>query len=210
MIINKPFGSYFFICEIISNLQIEPTEEKPGTCGKCTRCIDVCPTEALDVGTRMGVPLLDSRLCISYLTIENKESIPFELREKIGSWIFGCDLCQEVCPYNRKIQETTWEEFKPVSGTGHYLNLKDVLSIRTDTEFRSRFSHTALSRAKRRGLIRNAAVVAGNNLSEEVLPELIWLAENETDPLIKEHVLWALSKYNINLNVSEVPYELIH
>ena len=210
LIINRPFGSYFFICEIISNLKIEPTEEKYGTCGKCTRCIDICPTGALDAGTHHSVPLLDSRLCISYLTIENKGIISPDIRNKIGNWIFGCDLCQEVCPYNKKIQETTWEEFKPVSGTGHYLNLKDVLRIKTDTEFRSRFSHTALSRAKRRGLIRNAAVVAGNNLSDEALPELIWLAENETDPLIKEHVLWALSKYNLTPNISAVPCELIH
>jgi len=194
LLINKPFGSYFFLCELISNLDIEPTEEKLGTCGKCTRCIDVCPTNALDEAYH-GKPLLDSRLCISYLTIENKRDIPTELRNKIGTWIFGCDLCQEICPYNKKIKETTWDEFKPEAGVGHWLSLKEVLSIRTEEEFHEKFCHTPLARPGRRGLLRNAAVIAGNRLSEAALPELLWLAENETDQIIKDHVLWALSKY---------------
>ena len=192
LIINKPLGSYFFIAELISNLEIEPSEEQIGTCGKCIRCIDVCPTDALSTSSK---PVLDARLCISYLTIEYKGIIPVELREKIGSWMFGCDLCQVICPYNRKIKETTWEEFKPKSGIGHWLNLKEVLSVRSDEEFHSKFCHTPLTRPKRRGLIRNAAIAAGNRLSEEAFPELIWLSENEADPIIREHVLWALSKY---------------
>lgn len=195
LIINKPFGSYFFISEIISNLEIEPTSEVTGTCGKCTRCLDVCPTGALGVGDGRDHPLLDSRLCISYLTIENKGSIPIEIREKIGPWIFGCDLCQIVCPYNRRIKETNWEEFKPSSGFGHWISLKEILSIKSEDEFHAKFCHTPLTRPKRAGLLRNAAVVAGNNLSEEVLPELMWLIENESDQVIREHVLWALSRY---------------
>ena len=190
LIINKPFGSYFFICELISNLEIEPIEKINGTCGKCTRCNDICPTDAL-----VNEYQLDARKCISYLTIENKGMVPVDLREKIGSWIFGCDLCQEICPYNKKINETTWDEFKPSSGVGHWLSLKEILSIKSESEFHEKFCHTPLSRPKRSGLIRNAAIVAANRLSEEVLPELIWLSENENDPLIKEHVLWALSKY---------------
>ena len=192
LIINRPFGSYFFLAELISDLEIEPTGEKVGTCGKCTRCIDVCPTEAL---SRLTTPLLDARLCISYLTIENKGDIPVDLRPKIGEWVFGCDLCQVVCPYNNKIKETTWEEFKPKSGVGHWLNLKEILSIKSDEEFHQKFCHTPLSRPKRQGLLRNAAIVAGNKLSEEALPELIWLAENELNPVIREHVLWALSRF---------------
>ena len=195
LIINKPFGSYFFLCELISNLEIEPTVVQNGTCGNCTRCIDVCPTNALGIDGLQKTPLLDSRLCISYLTIENKGAIPLELREKIGHWIFGCDLCQVVCPYNKKIKSTSWEEFKPTSGMGHYLNLKEILSIKSDSEFHEKFCHTSLTRPKRKGLLRNAIVVAGNRQSEEALPELIWLSENEPDPIIREHVLWALSKY---------------
>ena len=190
LIINKPFGSYFFICELISNLDLEPTEKTNGTCGKCTRCKDICPTGALDNEYQ-----LDARLCISYQTIENREVIPVELREKIGNWLFGCDLCQVACPYNKKIKETTWKEFKPNSGVGHWVKLSDILSIRSDDEFHNKFCHTTLTRPKRAGLIRNAAIVSGNRRSEEALPELIWLAENENDPVIREHVLWALSKY---------------
>src|SRR3989338_324900 len=193
LIINKPFGSYFFICELISNLNIEPSEEQTGTCGKCTRCVDACPTGAFNTPT---IPLLDARLCISYLTIENKINIPVNLRSKIGGWIFGCDLFQMICPYNKKIKEKTWEEFKPKSGFGHWLNLKEVLSIRSDEEFHSKFCHTPLNRPRRQGLLRNAAIVAGNKLSEEALPELIWLAENESNSVIREHVLWALLKYD--------------
>lgn len=196
LIINKPFGSYFFISELISNLEIEPSEEQAGTCGKCTRCIDICPTGALDAGIYHGKPLLDARLCISYLTIENKGIIPVELRKKIGDWVFGCDLCQEVCPYNGKIKETSWKEFKPSSGIGHWLSLKEILSIKTEEEFHYKFCHTPLARPKRQGLLRNAAIVAGNRVSEDVLPELIWLANNESNPIIRESVLWALSKYD--------------
>lgn len=192
LIINKIFGSYLFICELISNLEIDPTEERKGTCGRCTRCIDICPTDAL-----IDEHILDARRCISYLTIENKEIIPKELRDKIGNWVFGCDLCQIVCPYNntKKIKPTSWEEFKPGSGIGHWIKLKDILGIRTENEFHEKFCHTPLTRAKRRGLLRNAAIVSGNRLSEQALVELLHLAENEVDPIIREHVLWALSKY---------------
>lgn len=196
LIINKPFGSYFFVCELICDLDIEPTETVTGTCGKCTRCEDICPTGALDHKYE-----LDARLCISYLTIENRGTIPHRLREKIGSWIFGCDLCQVVCPYNKKIQQASWKEFKPESGVGHWLNLKEILSIRSENELRKKFGHTTITRPKRAGLLRNAAIVAGNRKSEEALPELIWLSENEPDELIREHVLWALSKYSPISNV---------
>lgn len=196
LLINKSLGSYFFICEIISNLDIEVDEKISGTCGMCTRCHDVCPTGALQ-GKNNNSHELDARLCISYLTIENKGIIPVHLREKIGNWIFGCDLCQMICPYNKKLHETGWKEFKPQSGVGHYLSLKEVLSIKSEKEFNEKFAHTPLTRAKRSGLLRNAAVVAGNILSREALPKLIWLAENEPHPVIREHVLWALSKYRV-------------
>ena len=191
LVINKPFGSYFFIAELISNLDLEPTGEKTGTCGKCTRCIDICPTDAL-LGSPTSPPILDAKSCISYLTIENRGAISNNYREKIGEWIFGCDLCQVICPYNKKLKETHWEELKPSSGIGHWLNLKEVLSIKTDEEFQKRFARTPLLRPKRRGLLRNAAIVAGNRLSEEALPQLDWLSKHELDPVIKEHAQWAL------------------
>ncbi|MBI1857624.1 MAG: tRNA epoxyqueuosine(34) reductase QueG [Candidatus Melainabacteria bacterium] len=197
LIINRPLGSYFFIAEIISNLEIAADSETNGTCGKCTRCIDICPTGALDPILEIGKPVLDSRLCISYLTIENKNSILDSLRKKIGYWIFGCDLCQIVCPYNKKIKETSWDEFKPISGVGHWIRLKDVLSIKSEAEFRYKFSGTPLTRPKRRGLLRNACVVAGNRQSEEALPYLIDLSKNEEDPVIREHASWALTEYGM-------------
>ena len=190
LLINKVYGSYFFICELITDIELEPDNEQGGTCGKCTRCKNICPTGALDKEY-----VLDSRLCISYLTIENKGVIPVGLREKIGNWIFGCDLCQIVCPYNSKTKQTSWREFMPGEGAGHWLSLKKILSIKTENEFHELFCHTPLTRAGRRGMIRNAAIVAGNTLSDEVLPELLWLKENEDDPVIREHVLWALPKH---------------
>lgn len=198
LIINRPFGSCFFICEIISNLEIEPSEKKDGTCGKCTRCIDVCPTDALSGFKKNDSPILDSRLCISYLTIENRGEIDSSLREKIGNWVFGCDLCQDICPYNSKIKETDWNEFKPTSGHGHYIKLKDILSIKTNEEFKSKFGNNAIMRAKKSGLIRNACIVAGNNKSTECIPELITLSKNESQ-VIKDHALWALKKLEVKI-----------
>ena len=196
LLINKTYGSYFFICELITDIELEPDSEQKGTCGKCARCKDICPTGALD-----NEYVLNAGLCISYLTIENKGIIPVELREKIGNWIFGCDLCQVICPYNNKIKQTKWKEFMPDEGAGHWLSIKKILSIRTDNEFHELFCHTPLTRSGRKGMIRNAAVVAGNRLSEEALPELEWLAKNENDPVIREHVLWALSKYRNSVAV---------
>ena len=199
LIINKVLGSYFFISELISNLDLEPTEKASGTCGSCTRCIDICPTQALGVGTSPDLPSLDSRKCISYQTIENRSMIPEEIRNGIGEWLFGCDLCQIACPYNniksKKIKETDWKEFCPESGVGHWIKLSDILSIKTEDEFHYKFCRTPLTRSKRSGLLRNAAIVAANKKSEESLPHLKWLAENENDLVIREHARWALSEY---------------
>lgn len=191
LLINKPLGSYFFICEMISNLELEQTKPVTGTCGSCTRCMDICPTKAI-----VSEYELDARKCISYQTIENRNIIPEDIRSGLGSWMFGCDDCQVVCPYNKKAKEANWKEFHPESGAGHWLKLKGILSIRTEEEFHERFCRTPLTRPKRAGLIRNAAIVAGNRQSEEALPELIWLAENEKDTVLREHVLWALSQYD--------------
>jgi len=145
------------------------------------------------------------------LTIENKEGIPIELREKLGSWVFGCDICQEVCPYNSRPPETPWSEFRPESGVGHYLYLPDLLDISTDEEFRKRFETTPLRRPKRRGLLRNALVVLGNELFKvsngeqtktvaddvvlNVVRRLKRFADAEQDPMLVEHAQWAISRY---------------
>lgn len=205
----KLMGSYNFIGELLTDLEIEADEKYLGTCGKCFRCGTACPTDAI-----LPEGQVNSNLCISYLTIENKEGIPIELRPKLGRWIFGCDICQVVCPYNQRPPETVWHEFRPESGAGHYLDLLEVLKIKDDAEFLSKFQHTALRRPKRRGLLRNALVVLGNSLREmSASDDSIWkdgqvsgacrdgaiaaienFASRESDSMLIEHAQWAIKQ----------------
>ncbi|TAK08659.1 MAG: 4Fe-4S dicluster domain-containing protein, partial [Candidatus Manganitrophaceae bacterium] len=120
-------------------------------CGSCRRCLDACPTGALTEAHR-----LDARRCISYLTIENKKEIPEEFHSKMEGWLFGCDLCQEVCPFNRRPVETDVERLFPSQGAGPSLSLEEVRAIEDNRQFKERFGHTPLARTKRSGLIRNA------------------------------------------------------
>jgi epoxyqueuosine reductase len=203
-------GSWYFLSELLLDLEL-PTGgvQTSVSCGTCHRCIDACPTEAF-----AGPHVLDSRRCISYLTIENKGAIPQELRPGMGEWIFGCDACQEmspetrkrgglpviargesqsVCPFNRFAKETSWKEFHPEAGVGPRLDLVETLSISTDEEFRARFKGTPLTRPRRRGLLRNAAVVARNVGCVEAVPALIRRVESDPEPLIRSHALWAIA-----------------
>jgi epoxyqueuosine reductase len=203
-------GSWFFLAEILIDLEL-PAEDRTVkvSCGTCHRCLDACPTQAF-----AGAYLLDSRRCISYLTIENKGLIPRDLRANIGEWIFGCDACQEmppeatkhgrlpvivrgqsesVCPFNRFAKNTAWPEFRPDAGAGTKLDLVKVLSITTNEQFRARFKGTPLARPKRRGLLRNAAVVAANIFCTAAVPALIDRVEHDPEPLIRSHALWALA-----------------
>jgi epoxyqueuosine reductase len=218
----KLMGSFNFIGELFTDLELEPDEEYNGTCGKCFRCGEQCPTQA--IVPNKGV---DANLCISYLTIENKGEIPVELRPQLGKWVFGCDICQQVCPYNQRPPETPWAELKPQAGVGHYLDLLALLEIKDDAQFFNHFQHTALRRPKRRGLLRNALVVLGNSLrndrlmSRESITSVLqkngeghWQAEparatqvldllsgfikNEPDAMLQEHATWAMAQYNLN------------
>lgn len=204
-------GSWFFLAEILIDLELESEDRKQQiSCGTCHRCLDACPTDAF-----AGPYRLDSRRCISYLTIENKEAIPRHLRPKLQEWIFGCDLCQEmrpeatkyeplpvivrgqselVCPFNRFAKETSWSEFHPEAGVGPRIDLVELLSIATDEQFRSRFKGTPLTRPKRRGLLRNAAVVAANIGCGPAVPRLIERIERDPEPLIRLHALWAVAQ----------------
>lgn len=183
-------GSWFFLSEILIDLDLPAdAHEMKVSCGTCRRCIDACPTNAF-----VAPYQLDSNRCISYLTIENKSAIPRELREAVGEWIFGCDVCQDVCPFNRFAEETRWPEFKPTAGAGPRLDLIEVLSIASDEEFRNRFRGTPLTRPKRRGLLRNAAVVAANVGATAAVPALIERIEHDAEPLIRSHALWALAR----------------
>lgn len=185
-IINQQKGSWFFLGEIITNLELDYDEAAPDRCGTCSRCIEACPTDAI-----LEPYVLDSRLCISYLTIELRDEIPEELREPIGDHIFGCDICQDVCPWNRKAPVTDEPAFQPRAG---FLNpgLQELAQL-SEEEFRERFRKSPIKRSKYRGMLRNVAVAMGNSGKTEFLPVLKDLAKNE-EPLIAEHAQWALKK----------------
>ena len=182
-------GSYFFVAELFLDLEIDPDEPYRGTCGRCFRCGDICPTGAI-----VEAGEIDAGLCISYLTIENKEGIPLALRGKMGDWLFGCDLCQEVCPYNQRPPATTWAEFHPESGAGHHVDLLELLTVGDETEFRRRYERSPLRRPKRRGLLRNALVVLGNQRMERAVEPLSAFAGQEPDAMLREHAAWALKQ----------------
>jgi epoxyqueuosine reductase len=189
-LINDRVGSYFFIADLVVDLYLEPDAPGTGTCGRCTRCMDKCPTGAI-----RAPGVVDARLCISYLTIENHGEIPRDLRPLVGDWAFGCDICQEVCPYNkRKATKSRWPEFSEEAGAGPYLEIEDVLGIRTDEEFERRFAGTPLSRPGRAGLLRNCSVAAGNLGLEKAVPALVRCLREDSSPLVRGHAAWALGE----------------
>ena len=180
-------GSWYFLAEVLINIDLEAnTPSLRGSCGTCTRCIEACPTDAI-----IEPNLLDSRLCISYLTIELKESIPKALRPKIGNLIFGCDICQEVCPWNSKAVPTDEPAFQPRDG-----NLApQLLSLigMTQQEFSRRFKGSPIKRTKRRGFLRNVLVAIGNWGQPRAIPALK-KALTDDEPLVRSHAAWALGK----------------
>ncbi|MBU6451674.1 MAG: tRNA epoxyqueuosine(34) reductase QueG [Cyanobacteria bacterium REEB67] len=188
-------GSYNFIAELFVDVELEPDLPYVGTCGKCFRCGNACPTDAIKDGA-----LIDSHLCISFLTIENKGGIAPGLRSKLGDWVYGCDICQEVCPYNSKPVSTPWAEFLPQAGVGHHLDLLDIMTIKDELEFRGRFEKSPVRRPKRRGLLRNALVVLGNHLanahreSDRIVQSLVEFTQSDQEDMLVEHAAWALAQ----------------
>ena len=185
-LINPKQGSYFLLSEIFLDLALEP--DPPfitDHCGTCTRCIEACPTDCI-----LPDRTLDARRCISYLTIELKDDITTDLREKMGDWIFGCDLCQVVCPWNRFAGEgdSAFAEKEPLHP------LTDELTI-TAQEFNRRFKPSPVKRAKRRGYLRNVAVALGNTGDIHDLP-VLQNALNHDEPLVREHAQWAIEEIN--------------
>lgn len=187
-LINQSMGSWFLLGELLTTLDLEPDVPPPDRCGTCTRCIDACPTAAI-IPSPAGGFELDSRLCISYFTIELRYSIPVEHREKIGNNIFGCDICQDVCPWNgrRPVAEETAE---PSADPTIPL---DRMAELTESEFRKIFRGTAVSRAKYVGFLRNVAVAMGNSGSPKLRVPLERLAASP-HPLVAEHARWALTR----------------
>jgi len=184
LLINPKAGSTFFLAEILLGIELEPDE--PFTtdhCGTCTRCIEACPTQCI-----LPNRTLDARRCISYLTIELKDSIPEELRPLMQDWIFGCDICQQVCPWNR-FSLPADSAFEPK------IQLPVLTSdlILTSVEFNQRFKKSPLKRAKRRGYLRNLAVANGNNGNENDIPILEQAAQDD-EPMVSEHAKWAIQE----------------
>lgn len=187
MVISKGFGSWIFLASVVTTLDLPIDAPDLRTCGTCTLCIDACPTGALDTPYQM-----DPRKCIAYLTIEHRSPIPEPLRKPIGSWLFGCDICQEVCPHNTRPQPTQIPEFAPLSP----LTLEEILSISTDEEFEKHFRGMPLYRTKREGLLRNACIVAANTGRIDLKPLLEKQAANDRSPLVQETARWALLELN--------------
>lgn len=187
MLLNKRLGSYLFLGALLLDIELRPgAAHESSHCGTCTACLDACPTDAF-----VGPGQLDARRCISYLTIELRGPVPAELRPGLGDWVFGCDVCQEVCPWNRKAPAAKEPAFAPRLDL-EPVDLIELLGL-SDEEFRRRFRGTALTRAKRRGLLRNAALVLGNRGDSAVLPALR-RALSDPEPLVREAAGWAIER----------------
>jgi epoxyqueuosine reductase len=179
-LLNRSHGSYFFLAEIFTDLELGGEPASYGEyCGTCRRCLELCPTQALKDGY-----VMDSRRCISYLTIELRGAIAPELRPHLGNWIFGCDICQEVCPWNEEGRVEA-PELQPY--------LPDLLML-DEEGFRARFRKSAIKRTKRRGLLRNVAVALGNTGNPDAVAVLEYSLRNEHEPLVRAHAAWALGR----------------
>jgi epoxyqueuosine reductase len=185
-LISPKKGSWFFLGELFLDLSLAYDRPLRDRCGKCDLCLTACPT-----GAFVGPYLLDARRCISYLTIELKGWMPRPLRPLVGNHVFGCDICQEVCPYNVRARATQEAAYSPRQGL-HAPELIPLLSLDKD-EFHRRFHGSPILRAKRRGFLRNVAVALGNSKSREAIPALIH-ALNDEEPLVRGHAAWALGQ----------------
>jgi epoxyqueuosine reductase len=187
-LINEEHGSWLFLSEIICNLELEPDAPGLDLCGTCTACLDACPTGALTAPRA-----LDSRRCLSYLTIENKVGIPVEQRPAIGAHAYGCDICQEVCPYNLSPAIATDQAWAARPGLDHAMLLD--LWRRSDDELRAMLKGSAMKRAGVRRFRRNLAVALGNAGDPAAIEALTaGHAPTAEDPLVQEHVRWAVER----------------
>ena len=188
-LINQQRGSWFFLGELITSLPLEANAETAADrCGTCMRCIEACPTSAI-VPAPEGRYEIDSRLCISYLTIEMRGPVPEELREPASRHIFGCDICQDVCPWNREAEVSGDTAFMPLA----FAPALERMAALTEAEFREMFRSTPVERARYRGFLRNVAVAMGNSGSSRMIEPLRKLAGSE-DAVIRDHAEWGLAR----------------
>lgn len=198
-ILTKGWGSWVFLSEVVTSLPLVPDPPLAANCGRCEVCLHACPT-----GAFVAPYVLDARRCISYLTIEHRGAIPLELRPLMGNHIFGCDICQEVCPVNR-VAETRLRpagrlggrgqplEFRPRAAVGSSPALIPLLAL-DEEGFRERFRHSPIKRAKRRGLLRNVCVALGNLGDPAAVPALARALRDDPEPLVRGHAAWALGR----------------
>ncbi|MEW6273357.1 MAG: tRNA epoxyqueuosine(34) reductase QueG, partial [Thermodesulfobacteriota bacterium] len=178
--LSEDAGSYAFLGEVLTSLELEPDAPVPDRCGSCTRCLASCPTGAIEPGYR-----LEPRRCISYLTIEHRGAIGRELRPLLGEWVFGCDLCQIACPWNREAASPAVDELAP--------DLRTLLAL-DDRGFDARYGASAVRRTGRVGLARNAAVVLGNTGNPDAIPALAGALGGHDAALVRQHAAWALGR----------------
>lgn len=186
-LIHKRSGSWFFLGELILTADLVPDTPATDHCGTCTKCIDACPTDAI-----LEPYVLDSKRCISYLSIELRGPIPEDLREGMGDWIYGCDVCQDVCPWNEKHAHPTDEPAFQSRPGFEQPDLHGILEM-DQTAFSERFRKSPIKRTKRRGLLRNAAVVLGNTGDGSDVP-VLERALGDVEPLVRSHSAWALGR----------------
>ena len=196
-IINQQLGSWLFLGVILCSEAAAPHLPAPDRCGSCTRCLDACPTQAF-----LGPRKLDATRCISYLTIEQRAAVPEELRPAMGRHLFGCDICQEVCPWNRRAPVTTDPE---LAARPELVDpsLRWIASM-SEEGFRRVFHHSPVKRAKLRGMLRSAAIAMGNSGDREHLPRLRELARHE-DAAVAEHARWAIARLEAAADAERVP-----
>jgi epoxyqueuosine reductase len=195
-LINPEIGSFFFLGSLLVDLELEADQPfEADRCGTCTRCLEACPTQAL-----VEPHVLDATRCISYLTIELKGEIPEALREPMGSLLYGCDICQDVCPWNvsfaREATEPAFAPRQPIAGNDARTLARGILAM-DDEEFRTTFQGSAMKRAKLRGLKRNAAVVLGNIGTAEDVPALT-AATEDSETLVRQHAERALQRLEVS------------
>ncbi len=186
-LLSPRLGSFFVLGELFLSLALEPDRPMADRCGQCRACLDACPTQAF-----VEPYVLDARRCISYLTIELKGAVPRDLRAPMGTHVFGCDICQDVCPYNARYRPTADPAFQPRPGLFEP-ELIPLLRL-TDAEFKAKFRGSPILRAKRRGFLRNVCVALGNLGQAEAVPALAEALAGDPEPAVRAHAAWALGR----------------